>query len=550
MTELLNRLLSLHSVMVTERQPWEGVWKEINELMLPRKSDVGTGNPGVYRERKRYDSTAMNGNERMAASIVGTMTPQTLDWFELSMGEDENGRVDPEAERWAQLVASKMHKAIQQSNFASELEEAVLDMGAPGTGALFTDKAPRKQGRFGGLAFQAWTIGEYWVTEGVDGLVNRVHRAADFTAEQLLEKFGEPALHDKVKDALKDGKKLQKFRVLQCVWKKAEGESLNKKTDKFSVANVYIDLTSKHVLSIGGFYEFPTAIGRWRKASGEVYGRGPGMTALPDVQVLNEADKLGVQSWANQILPPLLQLHEGVMGKPDLRSRRINTITEKGALEFLVVPSDVNVDLIRREGKQSSIREIFFMDQIQFMPERGKTPPTAAEVMARLNIMLQILGPTLHRVEWEVLQPIINRVFQILWREGELPQPPQSVIDLAHRTGGRMNITFTGPIARARKQADGAAIDNYLQRLQVIGQTSEEALQEILEELDLKKVSRHIAKLEGVPLSLFRTVDELEQRQAQREQAQAQQQSLINAKLAGDASKSIAQAEQAGAGMV
>ena len=291
---LFHKLHTLHQALDVERSPWVYVWKEINELILPRKSDVGQGNPGVYRERRRYDSTAMNGNERMSASIVGTMTPQTLDWFELAMAALETDRVDPSISMWAQAVATRMHKAIQQSNFASEFEEALLDMGGPGTGALFVDKAPRKRGRFGGLAFQSWSIGEYWISEGANGLVNRIHRKALFTAEQLREKFGDEALHQKVKDCLEQKRYLEKFEIIQCIWEKAEGESLSKKTDKFPIANVFMDVTSKHILEIGGFHEFPVAVGRWRKASGEIYGRGPGMTALPDVQVLNEADRLGI----------------------------------------------------------------------------------------------------------------------------------------------------------------------------------------------------------------------------------------------------------------
>lgn len=537
------RLFALQGQMETMRSPWEGMWKEINELILPRKSDVGTGSPGIYRERRRYDSTGMNGNERLATSIVGYMTPQVLDWFELNLPMP-GGKTNPRVEAWAQQVAQKMHEAIQQSNFASEFEESLLDLGAPGTGTLFVDKAPNKNGRFGGLAHQSWAIGEYWITEGPDGLVNRVHRQSEFTAEQMAEKFGLENLHEKTQTFIKEEKPFAKAMVLQAIWKKADGESLSTKTDKFPIANVFLDMTNKHILSIGGFYEFPVVVGRWRKASGETWGRGPGMTALPDVQVLNEADKLGLQAWSNQILPPILQLHEGVIGKPDLRSRRINTITEKGALDFLVAPSDINVDMIRRQEKQASVREIFFMDQINFIPDRGKTPPTATEVQARLNMMLQILGPTLHRIEWEMLMPYINRVFQILWRAGEIPEPPQEVLELAKQTGGRLIITFTGPIARARRQADGAAIDNFLQRVSVVGQIDPN----VMDIINTEEIVRQVAKLEGVKQSVFRTLDEIEQKQKARQQELAQQQQLMNAKLAGDAAKSITQAQAVGAG--
>ena len=525
--ELLKRIDGIHAMMKTERSPWEFQWRVINELMLPRKKDFAGSNQ-INKEAKRFDSTAMHGNSVLAAAIVGAMTPQHLDWFSLAVGGQEGLPPDSAIEDWTQIVSTKMHTALQQSNFASEFEESLLDLGAPGTGALFEEEIKRKgDGEFRGIQFSSWPIGEYWIAEAGNGMTNRIHREAVFTLKQIVERWGVQGLHESIRGKWED-EPLKKVPILQAIWERNEGEKVSKEADLFNVANAYIDQTHKHLIETRGFNEFPVAVGRWSKVSGEVYGYSPGHTALPDTQVLNEADRLGLCAWVGEIAPPVLRLHESVIGRPDFRAHRINTITEFNALTFMERNSNVNADLVRREDKRKAIREIFFTDQIQFLPERGKTPPSAAEVQARLNIMLQILGTILSRIEWEMLQPVINRTFQIMLRAKQFPDPPPSLLQLAGDGGGKLNISFVGPIARARRQAEAAALDNFLIRVQGMASLDPNAPRIIR----TNDTIRHIASFEGIPSSLLKSDDEINKEIADEQQRLASQARLDQAEQA------------------
>ena len=537
------KLWAIHRDLIADKQLWNHLWREIAELVMPRKSNI-FGNTQVYREYKRYDATAMNGNERLAASIVGTMTPQTLDWFDLTMPMPMGVPRSQALDMWFRTVQQRMHDTMNQSNFASELEEVFLDIGAFGTGCLFIqEKDPGPDQVFGGLEFQSWPIQDYYIAEGADGMVNRIHRVAQFPIRQVAERYGTEKFTEKMKKWLEETP-MKKVSVLQAIWEPLPKEKIHPELEKFPVASVVMvnhTTQDRSIIQMGGFNEFPTAVGRWRKVSGEVYGRGPGMTALPDIQVLNHADKLGLEAWANQILPPLAVLHEGVLGKPDLRPRRINTVQQEGAISFLTIPQNVNADLVRRQEKQASIREIFFMDQIQFIPERGKTPASATEIQARMNIMLQILGPTLHRIEHEILQPTINRVFQIMNRTGQFPEPPPELEQLAQANGGRINIQFIGPIARARKSAEAASVDAFLNRVIGFGQ----AMPEMIDFLNPEEIARLAAKVENVPQTLLRSPQQLEELAQQRQAEQAQVQELQRAQLAQMDAQTANQASQA-----
>ena len=56
--------------------------------------------------------------------------------------------------------------------------------------------------------------------------------------------------------------------------------------------SVYLEYKNGNELSVGGFKEFPFVVPRYLKASNEIYGRSPAMTALPDVKMLNISSRI------------------------------------------------------------------------------------------------------------------------------------------------------------------------------------------------------------------------------------------------------------------
>ena len=70
--------------------------------------------------------------------------------------------------------------------------------------------------------------------------------------------------------------------------------------------SVYMEYETGHIISIGGFREFPYVVPRYLKASNEIYGRSPGMNSLPDVKVLNKMVEVSMKAAQKQVDPPLL----------------------------------------------------------------------------------------------------------------------------------------------------------------------------------------------------------------------------------------------------
>src|SRR5262249_41387612 len=151
------------------------------------------------------------------------------------------------------------------------------------------------------------------------------------------------------------------------------------------------------------------------KISGETWGRGPGFTALGDILTMDEATKLNLQAWALAIRPPLLRRHDGVVGNPKVMPGGYIDVFDMEALKPLESGKQVHIDQIEGEAVELPIRNPFFWEQLQ-LPNQPIY--TATEITRRIELMQRVLGPTLGRLEVELLQKVIMRCAQMMMRAG------------------------------------------------------------------------------------------------------------------------------------
>ena len=531
MPELLNDLVKQYEQLKLRRLNWEATWEEIATFILPRKSEIiSDRTAGTKQTRKLFDSTAIEANERLAASISGSVTNPVTQWFSFDLPGTNmlQGGRRRNIDLWLQEVSSSIFRQLRLSNFNTEIGEVYLDVGAFGTGAIYVDEQVGAND-WNGLHFRALHLGEYVIGEDANGLVDTIFREMKMSAQAAVTRWGKN-VSDKVWEIAQQ-RPHEELRFLHCVLPqtpnmKASIKGAISKVRDFPFVSFYLDTQYQKIMSVRGYNEFPFMVARWAKASGEIYGRGPGFTALPDVQSLNKADELGLRAWAKAIDPPILSLHDAVLGTPDLRPSRLNIVTEMGALQPFPQATNMQLDNIKREDKRNSIRRIFFMDQVQFIPERGKTPATAMEIQARMDIMLQILGPTLARLEFELLQPLINRVFSMMLRKELLPPPPPEVMQIAEQVGGQIDVEFRGPIARAKRRAEAFSIQNSVGYAMQLAQ----AMPEILDLFNPDAIVRQLAHVEGAPQTILRSFEEVMQIRQQRAQQMQQQQQMAQMK--------------------
>jgi hypothetical protein len=194
-----------------------------------------------------------------------------------------------------------------KANFASQVHENYMSLGAFGSGAIFVDDIVGF-----GMRYKSIHLSEIYFSENHVGIVDVVHRKFEMTVRQAAEKWGADNLGEKLRTALEKNPE-QKFEFLHCVKPNEERNTRRRDYRSMPFISYYICLTSRMVLSESGYNTFPYAISRYVTAPKEVYGRSPAMTVLPDIKMINEMSKTVIRAAHKIVDPPLLLQEDGVL---------------------------------------------------------------------------------------------------------------------------------------------------------------------------------------------------------------------------------------------
>lgn len=507
----VQQILRRYESLVDQRRTYEKTWQELADYILPRKSTVTLKRtPGRKQTDRLFSSTAVHANELLAATMQGTLTSPAIRWFRLKVRQEDLNE-DQDVAEWLEAVTARIYLAIQQSNFGSEASEVYLDLGAFGTGAMLCEEASPERAEFAGLRFQALQIGSYAVSEDAEGRVNTLFRKFELPAHAIVQKWGEKAGETILK--LASSKPDTMIEIVHGVYPRLERPGRTRKQKPF--ASCYVAYTYKYLIDEGGYDEFPYMVPRWTKSSGELYGRGPGHTALPDIKTLNKAVELTLRAWAKAIDPPMKVLHQGVIGQVRLTPASLNTVEDMNALAPIEFGAKFDVGQIKEQDLKSEIRDVWFVNQLQ-LPSGPQM--TATEVERRYELMQRLLGPTLGRLEWEFENPLLKRVFGIMLRTNALPPVPQVLLE----SDADIDVEYEGPLARSQRSTEVTAI----QRAYALLAGMAEMAPEVLDVMDHDENARVMAVAAGVPAKGIRSVKEIAERRQAKVEAQQQQNQL------------------------
>jgi len=518
--------------LASDRGTWEVNWQEILDYVMPRKADVVTlRTKGEKRTEVLFDSTAITANNLLAASLQGTLTSPSLAWFSIKL-RDEELNENRAVQLWLEDTAKRMYDTFNETNFNTEVHEMYLDLCSIGTAAIFVE-----EGNNGfdtdGIHFNTLHIAEYYIQENINGKVDTLYRKYKLTARQAVQEFGEKNVGEKILTAAKE-KPDQKFNFIHAVeptedYKRATGKT----STKLPFHSCHVCEEDKMVVRTGGYNEFPYLVPRWSKATGEIFGRSPSYNALPDIKTLNKAVEIGLKAWAKAIDPPLLVQDDGVIGRVRTTPAGITVVRNDGAIKPLQIGSNWQITDLKENQLRTAIRQAYYSDQLQL--QEGPQM-TATEVQVRYELMQRLLGPTLGRFQSEFLNPLIERVFGIMYRAGALSREPDIV------RGSKIDVEYVGPLARSQRMEEAVSIERLYQLAMNVSQVDPA----IMDNINHDEAIRLRSKLLGVPKTVMRGRDEVEEmRNARAEQqqmaamAQEQQAQAQAMKTQAEASKTM-----------
>ena len=510
--EKFNYIKKRLNQMEGSRGTWEDHWQEILDYVMPRKADiVFTRTKGQKRTEILFDSTAITASNLLAASLQGTLTSPSMQWFYLKVRNEEFNE-NREVQLWLEDSAKRMYNVFNESNFNTEVHEMYLDLVSIGTGALFVEEG-NKGFQESGVHFNTMHIAEYYIQENVSGYIDTLYRKYKLSARQAVQEFGEDNVGEKVLEAAKD-KPDKMFNFIHAVEPLEDYErALGKGATKLPFHSCHVCEEDKMTVRAGGYNEFPYLVPRWSKATGEIFGRSPSYNALPDIKTLNKAVEIGLKAWAKAIDPPLLVQDDGVIGKVRMTPGGITVIRSDAAVKPLQIGANWQITDMKENQLRTAIRQAYYSDQLQL---QDGPQMTATEVQVRYELMQRLLGPTLGRFQSEFLNPLIERVFGIMLRANAFLPAPEML------EGQSVDVEYVGPLARSQKMEEAVAVERLYQLAMQVAQVDPS----IMDIINHDEAIRTRAALLGVPKSILKSVVEVDQMRQDRAMQEQMQQEI------------------------
>lgn len=454
--ELREKVQSRWDALKEERSSWMSHWKDISEVLLPRAGrflPTENNRGGRAAFRKILDSTGTRALRTLSGGMMSGMTSPARPWFRLTTFNPELDE-SYEVKVWMSQVTSLMQMVFYKSNTYRALQMAYEELGAFGTSAtLIYDDFDRV------IHCHPLTIGEFAIATDSRGRVNTVYREFRMTVAMLVQEFGLENVSRTVKDLYDRGQMDEWVEVINAIEPRTERDPRKTDAKNMPYLSVYFEKSGDKdkVLRETGFTEFPAMCARWSVTGGDIYGTSPGMEALGDLCQLQQMQFRKSQAIDYKVHPPVLIPSEMKnMGTQFLPGGVIPYSNAQQAQQIrsaYMVDLDLNSLLVDIQDVRQRINEAFYRDIFMLMVNSTDKTMTATEVTERHEEKMLLMGPVLERLNAEMLDPLINIVFNKLVQADLLPPLPEDL------QGQQLNVEFISILAQAQKAISTNSVD-------------------------------------------------------------------------------------------
>ena len=376
-----NNLEQMYRRALDARAPWLARWDAAMRYTMPTNdTDVAT----------LFDATAADAVDNLAASIYSLMTPPESLWLTLIPESDAS----PDAD----AATAALRANLKDSNFYTTIHQCYLDLVILGTACLFMAETPI--GASSAFSFTAVPMRDIAI------LPNAVFHTATMPACEVLEKYPMWTPPADIADQIKRDPATP-LRLVQSLVG----------TEFTAWLDVGGDIEN-NIVARGTFETNPYIIFRWSVLSGEQYGRGPVLRALPDIKTANKVVELVLKNATIAVSGIWQADDDGVINLNNINltpGAIIPKAVGSSGLTPLSSGADFDVSQIILKDLRERIRHALLADRLGLLSEKEMT---ATEIMARNSDMMRILGATYGRLLHEFIRPLTDRGLQILSRRG------------------------------------------------------------------------------------------------------------------------------------
>jgi hypothetical protein len=500
-----------------KKDEFQQLYQDAYEFALPQRQLYGVWEGGAVGSKKMqrvFDSTAINSTQRFANRLQSVVFPPQRKWAKLEAGSD----IPPERRQQAQAVLEvyqeKMFTMLNQSNFDIAMGEFLLDL-AVGTACMMVQPGDDVQP----LNFIPVPLFLVSYEEGANGQVDNVYRRMRMKGESIQRQWPDADISDDLKRRI-ENKPTDDIELLEAtIYDHKRGDYCYHVIDKVSKTEI---VYRRRKMS-------PWVISRYMKVAGEIYGRGPLMTALPDIKTLNKVKELLLKNASLAVAGVYTAADDGVLNPNTVKivPGAIIPVARNGGSQgpaLLALPrsGDFNISQLVINDMTASIKRILLDESL---PPDNMSARSATEIVERMKELAQNLGSAFGRLINETMIPVTAKILEVMDERG--------LIDMPLRVNGlEVKVTPVAPLAMAQNMEEVNSIMQYMQIAQSLGTDGQLVIKtDILVD--------YLADKLGVPAAVRNTAAERavlmeEMRNQQQQQAIAQ---------------AMAMQAQAGAGM-
>lgn len=550
------KLELLRSELENERVSFLPHWRDLGDFILPRRPrfEITDTNQGDKRNQKIIDNTATLAAGTLRAGMMGGVTSPARPWFKLGTEQrdlDEN----VEVKRWLDEVTEIMSSSFLRSNLYNILPIVYGDLGVFGTAAMYIEED------FSGDVLRAASmpIGSYMIAKDEKGRVDTFYREFRMTVRQLVERFGKRddngnVIWDNFTNHVKylyEAEQMETWIDIAHVVMPNPDHDPDRLESKFKkyYASYYergnIGTGTSYIQSFeqdlyleeSGFDMFPVLAPRWETTGEDVYATScPGMTALGDIKQLQLGERRIMQAVEKTINPPMV-------GPTSLKNSKVSilpgdtTYVDIQSMQGFRPAHEVRFPINEMELKQQQVRErinrSFFADLFLMLANSDRRQITAREIEERHEEKLLALGPVLEQLNQDLLDPLIDLVFEFHLRQNLIPEPPEELQGLP------LKVEYVSIMAQAQKLIGVSSLDRFLQSVGGIAQFDPN----VLHKLDTNQMVDEYAKILSAPPKAVRSDEEANARIAAQQQQQQAMQRAQMLEQGSKAAKNLSDAE-------
>ena len=518
-------VLKRHGKALTRKENFRNLYEEAYEFALPQRNLYDghyDGKVGGNKKMNRvFDSTAINSTQRFANRMQSGIFPPQRKWCRLEPGSDIPTDRKQEAQLALDVYSDKMFDALKQSNFDIAIGEFLLDLSV-GTAVMMVQPGDDVN------PLNFIPVPQYLVSfeEGADGQVDNVYRRMRIKGEVLERQWPDIKIPDQLKKQIKD-KPTEEIELIEAtVQDQKRGD----------YCYHVIDKKSKTELVYRRMKQSPWIVSRYSKVAGEIYGRGPLITALPDIKTLNKTLELVLKNASLAISGVYTAADDGVLNPNTVKIMpgAIIPVARNGgpqgeSLRPLPRSGDFNVSQIIMDDLRANIKRILLDESL---PPDNMSARSATEVVERMKELSQNLGSAFGRLINETMIPLVSKILAVMDDRG--------LIDLPLEVNGlEIRIAAAAPLAQAQAMEE---VEKVMQYAQIAQQAGPEAMST----LKMGEMMDFIAEQLGIPQRVLTTKMERMMMQ-QQAMEQMQQAAMQNPEAAGQVATQVAdQAMQQG----